>query len=499
MADARRPAFGPFATPAKGVLILFCEEGVKFGPASRKALSSTGDLVKRAAAAADKFTGKSGSALDIVAPAGLPVSRLVILGVGKAGKLKTQDFVKLGGAAMGKVPSSATDATIFAELAGGALKPDQVAEVALGTQLRAYVFDRYKTKRKEGEEPPAKTQVTIAVANAASARKAWAAREAVADGVVMARDLINEPANVLYPAEFARRAQALKKVGVAVEVLDVPAMKKLGMNALLGVGQGSTHDSRVVIMRWNGGKKGTPPLAFIGKGVCFDTGGISIKPAANMEDMKGDMAGAACVVGLMHALAARKARVNAVGAIGLVENMPDGKAQRPGDIVKTMNGQTIEIINTDAEGRLVLADVLWYVVKNFKPKFVVDLATLTGAIMVALGTEYGGLFSNNDKLSERLTEAGQATGEKVWRMPLGPAFDKMLESKFADMKHTGPRHGGSITAAQFLQRFVDGTPWAHLDIAGTAMAAPATDINTSWGSGYGVRLLNRLVEDHYEG
>jgi leucyl aminopeptidase len=252
-------------------------------------------------------------------------------------------------------------------------------------------------------------------------------------------------------------------------------------------------------MRWNGGKRGDQPVAFVGKGVCFDTGGISIKPAGSMEDMKGDMGGAACVVGLMQALAARKAKVNAIGAIGLVENMPDGNAQRPGDIVTSMSGQTIEIINTDAEGRLVLADVLWYVVKNFKPKFVVDLATLTGAIMVALGTEYGGLFSNNDKLSERLTEAGQATGEKVWRMPLGPAFDKMLESKFADMKHTGPRHGGSITAAQFLQRFVDGTPWAHLDIAGTAMAAPATDINTSWGSGYGVRLLNRLVEDHYEG
>jgi leucyl aminopeptidase len=218
-----------------------------------------------------------------------------------------------------------------------------------------------------------------------------------------------------------------------------------------------------------------------------------------MEDMKGDMAGAACVVGLMHALAARKAKVNAVGAIGLVENMPDGNAQRPGDIVTSMSGQTIEIINTDAEGRLVLADVLWYVVKNFKPKFVVDLATLTGAIIVALGTEYAGLFSNNDELSERLTEAGQATGEKVWRMPLGAAYDKMLESKFADMKHTGPRYGSSITAAQFIQRFVDGTPWAHLDIAGTAMSAPATDINTSWGSGYGVRLLNRLVEDHYEG
>src|SRR5215213_620071 len=498
MADARKLAFSAFATPGKGVLVLFCEEGLKFGPAARKALAPTGDLVERAAAA-EQFAGKSGSSLEIVAPAGLPVARLAILGVGKAGKLKAQDLVKLGGAALGKVPSRAEEVAIFAEFAG-ALKPDQAAEIALGTQLRAYVFDRYKTKRREGEEAPAKPQITIAVSNPASAKKAWDSYSGpVADGVIMARDLINEPANVLYPEEFAKRAGALKKVGVAVEVLDVPAMKKLGMNALLGVGQGSRKDSRVVIMRWNGGKKKDAPLAFIGKGVCFDTGGISIKPAAGMEDMKGDMAGAACVVGLMYALAARKAKVNAVGAIGLVENMPDGNAQRPGDIVTSMSGQTIEIINTDAEGRLVLADVLWYVAKRFKPQFMVDLATLTGAIMVALGTEYAGLFSNNDELAERLTKVGLATGERVWRMPLGPEYDKQIDSQFADMKNTGNRHGGSITAAQFLQRFVDDTPWAHLDIAGTAMGAPKSDINQSWSSGYGVRLLERLVAEYYEG
>lgn len=252
-------------------------------------------------------------------------------------------------------------------------------------------------------------------------------------------------------------------------------------------------------MRWNGGKRGEAPVAFVGKGVCFDTGGISIKPAGNMEEMKGDMGGAACVVGLMQALAARKAKVNAVGAIGLVENMPDGNAQRPGDIVTSMSGQTIEIINTDAEGRLVLADVLWYVAKKFKPKFMVDLATLTGAIVVALGTEYAGLFSNNEELAERLIKSGTATGERVWRMPLGPEYDKMIDLQFADVRNTGgSRNGGSITAAQFLQRFVDDTPWAHLDIAGTAMGAPKTDINQSWGSGYGVRLLERLVADHYE-
>src|SRR5215475_949777 len=489
--------FAPLAAPAKGVLVLFCEEGVKFGSAARRALGPTGDLVRRAATA-DRFKGKNGSVLDLVAPAGLDASRLVIVGVGKARDLKAQDLVKLGGIAMGKIPAAASEATLIADLPGGAVKPERAADMAFGVQLRAYAFERYKTKRKDDEEKAAKVRVKIAVARVAAAQKAFAPRAAVADGVVIARDLVNEPANVLYPEEFARRAVGLRKLGVAVDVLDVKEMKKLGMNALLGVGQGSEHESRTVIMRWNGGKRGAAPLAFVGKGVCFDTGGISIKPAGNMEDMKGDMGGAACVVGLMHALAGRKAKVNAVGAIGLVENMPDGNAQRPGDIVTSMSGQTIEIINTDAEGRLVLADVLWYVAKKFKPKFMVDLATLTGAIMVALGTEHAGLFSNNDELAERLVKAGIETGERVWRMPLAPEYDKLIDSQFADMKNTGGRHGGSITAAQFLQRFVDNTPWAHLDIAGTAMGAPKTETNQSWGSGFGVRLLERLVADHYE-
>jgi len=357
----------------------------------------------------------------------------------------------------------------------------------------------YKTKRKDDDEGrPSKFELNFACSNPGSAEKAWSRNAAIADGVALARDLVNEPANVLYPAEFARRAAELRKLGVVVEVLDVAAMRKLGMGALLGVGQGSAHEAKLVVMRWNGGKRGADPIAFIGKGVCFDTGGISIKPAQGMEDMKGDMAGAACVVGLMHALAARKARVNAVGAIGLVENMPDGKAQRPGDIVKTMSGQTIEIINTDAEGRLVLADVLHYVNKRFRPKFMINLATLTGAIIVALGQQYAGLFSNDDKLAERLVKAGEETGERVWRMPLGAEYDKLIDSKFADMKNTGGRFGGAITAAQLLKRFVDKTPWAHLDIAGTGMGSPQTDINKSWGSGWGVRLLERLVEDHYE-
>ena len=496
MPTALKLEFAPLAAAPKGVFVVLCEEGLKYGSAARKATAASGDLLARAAAA-ESFNGKSGSALEIVAPSGLDLARLVVLGVGKARDLKEQDFLKLGGVAMGKIPASATAATIIADLPSG-VKPEQAADLALGVRLRAYAFDRYKTKRKEEEQRAKEIKVAIAVASVSPVEKAFAARDAVADGVALARDLVNEPANVLYPEEFARRAAGLKKLGIQVEVLDVAAMRKLGMNALLGVGQGSAHESRLVILRWNGGKKGSEPVAFIGKGVCFDTGGISIKPASGMEDMKGDMAGGACVVGLLQALAARKARVNAVGAIGVVENMPDGKAQRPGDIVTSMSGQTIEIINTDAEGRLVLADVLHYVNTRFKPKFMIDLATLTGAIIVALGHEHAGLFANDDKLADRLLKAGLATGERLWRMPLGAEYDKKIDSKFADMKNTGGRDGGSISAAQLLQRFVDKTPWAHIDIAGTAMASPQTDINKSWASGFGVRLLDRLVADHYE-
>lgn len=497
MSDAVKVGFVPFSAALKGVLVVFTDESLKFGPATRKVLGSAADTVKRAAAAA-AFKGKHAAALDILAPAGLKADRLVVVGTGKAGALKDEDYIKLGGATVGRLKSNADVVSIVAELPGGAIKPAHVAALAAGVRLRAYRFDRYKTKKKDDEKNLA-AQISIAVGDVAAAKKAFAPANDVADGVIIARELVNEPPNVLYPAEFARRAAELKKVGVGIEIFDAKAMKRLKMGALLGVAQGSAHEGRMVVMRWNGGKKGDKPVAFIGKGVCFDTGGISIKPSGSMEDMKGDMAGAACVVGLMHALAARKAKVNVVGAIGLVENMPDGNAQRPGDIVTSMSGQTIEIINTDAEGRLVLADVLWYVGQTYKPKFMVDLATLTGAIMVALGTEYAGLFSNSDELSERLTVAGRATGEHVWRMPLGPEYDKQIDSKFADMKNTGTRNGGSITAAQFLQRFVDDIPWAHLDIAGTGMGAPASDINTSWGSGYGVRLLDRLVADHYEG
>ena len=316
---------------------------------------------------------------------------------------------------------------------------------------------------------------------------------------MLARDLVNEPANVLGPVEFADRIAALSQQGIDVEILGEAELRALKMDALLGVAQGSPRPPRLAIMRWNGGPDDEAPIAFVGKGVVFDTGGISIKPAGSMDEMKGDMGGAAAVVGVMRALAGRSAKVNAIGIVGLVENSVDGNAQRPGDIVTAMSGTTIEVLNTDAEGRLVLADALWYCQDRFKPKFMVNLATLTGAIIVALGNQHAGLFSNNDELSDRLLAAGIGTGEKVWRLPLAPEYDKMIEGKFADIKNIGGgRAAGAITAAQFLQRFVNDVPWAHLDVAGTAMGSPANEYNQSWASGFGVRLLDRLVSDHYQ-
>ncbi|MEN5081588.1 leucyl aminopeptidase [Bosea sp. TWI1241] len=452
-------------------------------------------LVARAAAA-ERFKGKALSTLAVLAPEGAGYERLILVGLGAETERDRLDFAMLGGAAAAKL-SAGGSADVLCVAPDAAFTADEVAEIGLGLRLRSYRFDRYKTKSRDKDQAEPKA-VTLRVEDPSALRKALKAREAIAAGVELARDLVNEPPNVLYPEEFADRADKLGKLGVEIEILDEKQLGKIGMRALLGVGQGSRRESRVVVMRWNGGAKGEKPVAFVGKGVTFDTGGISIKPAGGMEDMKGDMAGAACVTGLMHALAARKAKVNAVGVIGLVENMPDGNAQRPGDIVTSLSGQTIEIINTDAEGRLVLADVLWYTQERFEPVFMVNLATLTGAILVALGQENAGLFSNDDTLAERLAAAGKATGETVWHMPLSAAYDKMIDSKFADMKNSAGRHGGSITAAQFLQRHVDDTPWAHLDIAGTGMGSPASEINRSWGSGWGVRLLERLVADHYE-
>lgn len=492
-----RIAFQSLGTSAGGVVVVLAGPELAFGAQTAAFVAQATATLQRAAAS-DRFKGKSGATLDLLAPPLEGVDRLIVVGVGD-GKEKA-DWVKLGGQIRGAIPMSAEDVTVLAEVADGSLGADQAAEVALGIRLRSYVFETYKTKKKDEATPAKLEKVKLAVADEAAAKKAWKQKQGLAEGVELARTLVNEPPNVLTPSEFARRAEELTKLGVEVEVMGDKELKKAGFGALLAVGQGSEQESRVVVMRWNGAKKkDEQPVAFIGKGVIFDTGGISIKPGASMEEMKGDMAGAACVVGLMHALASRKAKANVVCAIGCVENMPDGKAYRPGDILTSLSGQTIEVINTDAEGRLVLADVLWHVQETYKPKFMIDLATLTGAILIALGTTNAGLFSNDDALSENLKKAGEETGETLWRMPLGPDYDKLIDSKFADMKQTGGRHGGSITAAQFLKRHVNGTPWAHLDIAGTGMNSPATDINRSWGSGWGVRLLDRLVSDAYEG
>ena len=499
MTDLPSVRFAGLDPAGAETVVLLVEPELAMGGQARSLDKKSGGQLLRAAKSA-AFTGKRKSVVEVLGPAGVDHARILMLGRGPAAGASSQDLIDLGGQIMGQLQSrKSASATIVAESASGSLDAHEAADLALGLLLRGYTFDRYKTKREEGDHTPARTEITIAVKSPDAATEQFHRRRALAEGVTIARDLVNEPANVLGPVEFAERASRVADQGVEVEVLDAAAMDALKMHALLGVAQGSVRPARMVVMQWLGAEnRRTRPIAFIGKGVVFDTGGISMKPAKGMEDMKGDMAGAACVTGLMHALAARKAPVNALGVIGLVENMPDGNAQRPGDIVRSMSGQTIEVINTDAEGRLVLADVLWYVQERFKPKMMVNLATLTGAIMVALGKEYAGLFSNNDRLAGWLEEAGQATGEKLWRMPMDPAYDKDIDSKNADMKNVGSAFGGACTAAAFIKRFVGDVPWAHLDIAGTAMGSNRSDTNDGWSSGFGVRLLDRLVQDHYE-
>jgi len=498
-------SFHKSVSAESGTLVVLTDETLNFGPET----SGLGiaDLFRKAAGTAD-YKGKTLGTLDLLAPAGLRFDRLIVVGLGKAEELVEGDWSRLGGTIQGALRKG-EQATLLAERPDGTpVSGEQLAEIGMGAVLRAYSFDRYKSGKndKEGKDgnsgkaSKAHVKLDIVGGEASKAKKAWVARSAIAEGAILARELVNEPANVLGPVEFAEKAAALEALGVTIETLTEKQMKKLGMRALLGVAQGSVRPPRLVAMHWNGNKSKDKPIAFVGKGVVFDTGGISIKPAGGMEDMKGDMGGAAAVVGLMHALASRKAKANVVGIIGLVENMPDGNAQRPGDIVEAASGVTIEIINTDAEGRLVLADALWYAQKTYEPKAIIDLATLTGAVLVALGSDHAGLFANDDALAAALSRAGEVTGEKVWRLPLGAAYDKLIESKFADIKNTGGRHAGSITAAQFIQRFIDdGVAWAHLDIAGTAMGSPQSEINRSWASGWGVRILDRFVADNYEG
>ncbi len=485
------------ATPraGTGVAVLAQDKGA-LTPAAQAVDAALSGLLSRAMPTT-RFTGAKGQTLDLVTGAADGPARVALLGTGAEGAI-TAAVAETAAASAWKALGGSGVATVVVQL--GAVSADVAAQAAYGATLASYRFDRYRTTEKP-EARPSATRIVIELDDPTGVEAAFAPLKAVADATCFARDLVSEPANILYPAEFAARVKALESLGLTVEVLGEAEMTKLGMGSLLGVGQGSRRESQLVVIQWKGASDpNAQPVAFVGKGVTFDTGGISLKPADGMEDMKWDMGGAAAVSGLMHALAGRKAKVNAVGILGLVENMPDGNAQRPGDIVTSMSGQTIEVINTDAEGRLVLADALWYCQDRFKPKFMIDLATLTGAIIIALGNDYAGLFSNNDELANNLLAASETSGEPLWRLPIPPAYEKQIESMAADMKNVGGRPGGSITAALFLQRFVNKLPWAHLDIASTAWKKPsAVPTIPDGATGYGVRLLNQLVADKYEG
>jgi len=495
--------FAPPSLPDSGAIaVLVAEERKLLATAAKLDKSTSGALGR--ALAVSRFKGSKGEVLEVLAPQGVKNSRILLVGVGKPKDVTDLAMEEIGGAVLGQLNGvGEKQGTLVIDKLPGDKAPGaaRAARVAYGALLRSYRFDRYRTKEKP-EKKPSLTKFDILVDDPKAAKSGFGPLEKIAAGVFFTRDLVSEPANVIFPKSFVAEAKQLAKLGVKVTVLGEAEMKKLGMGSLLGVGQGSDRESQLLVLEWNGtaATKKTPPLAIVGKGVTFDTGGISIKPASGMEDMKWDMGGAGVVVGLMRALAARKAKANVVGICGLVENMPSSTAQRPGDIVTSMSGQTIEVINTDAEGRLVLADALWYVQDEFKPKAIVDLATLTGAIIVALGHEHAGLFSNDDELSGQLVSAGGSVGEALWRLPLGAEYDKQIDSDAADMKNVGNRSAGSITAAQFLQRFIkDDTPWAHLDIAGVTWSSKDKPTVPKGGTGFGVRLLDRLVADNYEG
>jgi leucyl aminopeptidase len=465
----------------------------------RPALASLGKsgAAVEAALKRNRFEGDASSFVEHFLDGEHP-RRILVVGTG-GGIVPADAAEKLGGAAVARLLLSGESHAVI-DLTGMDYDADAAARVALAAALRAFRYDRYKTRLKDKQKPTLK-KVTI-VGGGDGAAKRWDSRyAAVYEGVLLTRELVTEPANIIYPQSFVERVLAsIDGIGLEVQVLDGPAMAKLGMGALLGVNQGSVREPRMLVLRWNGGAKGAAPVAFLGKGVTFDTGGISIKPAANMEAMKWDMGGAGAVVGAMKALALRKAKANVIGVCGLVENMPDGNAQRPGDVVTTMSGQTAEVINTDAEGRLVLCDVMTWTQKTAKPKVMIDLATLTGAMVITLGHEMAGIFSNDDGLADKLIAAGKTSTDYLWRMPLGEAYDRLIDSHIADMKNVGPREGGSITAAQFLQRFVDdGVKWAHLDIAGMAWSDKAKPTYDKGATGFGVRLLDEYIAANVEG
>lgn len=450
-------------------------------------------------AKAARFKGNAGQHFEGFVERDGKLVRAALAGAGKASADDRLANIEKAGAALAAKYMASGEESLAVDFTGSGLDAEQAAAVLFGVRLRAWRYDTYRTKMKDEQK------ITLKAVQAVNApdgtESAWDIASGVADGVEFTRELVTEPANTIYPESFVERCrERYQGTGLEITVLDEAQMAELGMGALLGVGQGSVRDSRILAVRWNGGKEGDKPLAFVGKGVTFDTGGISLKPGPGMEDMKWDMGGAGAVAGAMLALAKRKAKANVVGVMGLVENMPDGNAQRPGDVVTTMSGQTVEVLNTDAEGRLVLCDALTWTQKEYAPSRIIDLATLTGAIIVSLGHEHGGLFSNNDELADDLLAAGKATGDKMWRFPLSAAYDKLLESPIADMKNIGPRWAGSITAAQFLGRYIEnGTPWAHCDIAGMVWADKP---GRTWGkgaTGFGVRMLDQLVRDTVEG
>ena len=450
-------------------------------------------------AKSSRFSGKTGQLHESFVSRDGAVVRIALAGSGEAAaKDRTAALERAGAAITAKFIASG-ETTVTIDLSDAGLSAQQAAAVVLGARLRGWRYDKYRTKLAADQQA---SLTTVRIAGAPEGTEAaWEVEAALADGIELTRELVTEPANIIYPESFVERVKPrAEAVGLKVRVLDDTEMAGLGMGALLGVAQGSRRPARLLVLEWNGGKAGAKPTAFVGKGVTFDTGGISIKPAAGMEDMKWDMGGAGAVAGAMLALAGRKAKANVVGICGLVENMPDGNAQRPGDVVTSMSGQTIEVINTDAEGRLVLCDCITWVQQEYQPTAIVDLATLTGAILISLGHEQAGIFSNDEKLAGLLIAAGEASGDKLWRMPLGAAYDKLIDSPIADMKNVGPREGGSITAAQFIQRFVNkGTPWAHLDIAGMAWSAKPGATWEKGATGYGVRVLDQFVRDNLEG
>ena len=464
----------------------------------RKSLGSLGSAQQAVGAALDRqrFEGEASGASEQFVDEGGTSRRVLIVGVG-GGTAPEKTAEQLGGTAAARLLTSGEKRVVI-DLSGLGYDADAAARVGLAAALRSWRHDRYRTRLKDNQKPTLEEIVVVGGGEGAQQRydSRWAP---VAQGVSLTRELVTEPANIIYPESFVERVRgSLNGSGVEIEVLDRAQMEKLGMGALLGVAQGSIREARLLILKWNGGGPGEP-TAFVGKGVTFDTGGISIKPAAGMEAMKWDMGGAGAVAGALKAIALRKAKANVVGICGLVENMPGGNAQRPGDVVTTMSGQTVEVINTDAEGRLVLADAVAYVQRNYKPKTVIDLATLTGAILISLGHEWAGLFSNNDELAKELLKAADESGDKLWRMPLAEPFDRLIDSPIADMKNVGPREGGSITAAQFIQRFIEnGTRWAHIDMAGKAWSDKASSTYDKGATGYGVRLLDQYVEDVLE-